>query len=223
MAWYGSTTKQVGTSKVTVRQLKFNSDKVVVQRVCNIVKSARAWLVVTLPEVRTNPSPGTEGDFRLCFNGASNAGFLTVRAVLQNVLANLDKDLSLKVGNFVDSENALGYASAYFSGRRERVGGQIFYEDHDPAKTRISRYGDIHLDKRHVLNQPVKATITLIHEATHKFSNTDDHGARGYFNNDGTRFRARGLTYREALNNADSYAWFVYKTVTSKFKQVIVT
>jgi hypothetical protein len=54
------------------------------------------------------------------------------------------------------------------------------------------------------------AVLTFIHEATHKYASTADHGNDGYIHNDGQSFWANGLTMAQALNNADSYAWFCF-------------
>lgn len=48
----------------------------------------------------------------------------------------------------------------------------------------------------------------MIHEATHAYAKTDDHGESGYLDKEGN-YRAPGMTHPEAINNADSYAGFV--------------
>ena len=69
--------------------------------------------------------------------------------------------------------------------------------------------GDIHIDQDS-LDDTELSIITFIHEATHKYAGTDDYDDRGYLENDGLDFLEPGLTKTEALNNADSYAWFCY-------------
>jgi len=215
--WYGKQTRKVGTSNVTVQQVKFHSRKEIVDRVCSVVSAARAWLNISLPEITTVPNAAVYDAFLQCFKKASNAGMMTVKAVLSNVSHELNQDISIKVKDLQDDS---GYASAYYTGKKKRVGGVKFYDEEGDE---ITRYGDIHLDSTDLLTKPVYAAITLIHEATHKFSNTDDYDDKGYFKSDGSAFRAPGLTWQQALNNADSYAFFVYKIMQSKFHQLIVT
>jgi hypothetical protein len=98
--------------------------------------------------------------------------------------------------------------------------GTIFYDEDGDA---IHGMGEIHLDKNTVRTDMTMAVITYIHEATHRFSNTNDYADRGYFKSDGSSYIQPGLTWQQALNNADSYAYFVYKTMQAKCSSVIVT
>ncbi len=53
--------------------------------------------------------------------------------------------------------------------------------------------------------------IAVIHEASHKFASTADHGKSGYVDvNNPASFLAPGLTRTQAANNADSLAYFAY-------------
>ncbi len=54
------------------------------------------------------------------------------------------------------------------------------------------------------------AVITFIHEAHHKYASLADHGDDGYIYNDGSGYWDDGLTTAQALNNADTYAWFCF-------------
>jgi hypothetical protein len=74
----------------------------------------------------------------------------------------------------------------------------------------VSR-GDIHIARE--LLSPLRfglALVVFLHEATHKYGNTEDHAEKGYMNNNGLAYQSPGLTTKEALKNADSYAWFCY-------------
>jgi hypothetical protein len=55
-----------------------------------------------------------------------------------------------------------------------------------------------------------QGVMTFLHEATHRYANTQDFDAKGY-STDGVTFNAPGLTTMEALQNAESYGWFAYK------------
>ncbi len=68
--------------------------------------------------------------------------------------------------------------------------------------------GDIHVTRDYIMNNRFQAVRVLIHEATHKFAQTDDFDEQGYMEADGSDFREPGITSAQCLNNADSYAYF---------------
>lgn len=68
--------------------------------------------------------------------------------------------------------------------------------------------GDIHVTRDYIMNNRFQAVRVLIHEASHKFCQTDDFDEQGYMKADGSDFRAPGITSAQCLNNADSYAYF---------------
>lgn len=74
------------------------------------------------------------------------------------------------------------------------------------------RYGDIHLRAAIVTSTEREISrlrcVTIIHEATHKFVGTHDHG---YFSLEGTYVRPEKVNVKTALQNADSFAWFAYQ------------
>jgi hypothetical protein len=65
-----------------------------------------------------------------------------------------------------------------------------------------------------------KGVMVYIHEATHLYARTDDHNQAGYLIDglvmDANQYpyREAGLTSAQALNNADSYAGFVYEAAS---------
>ncbi len=65
-----------------------------------------------------------------------------------------------------------------------------------------------HVRRDYIMNNRFQAVRALIHEATHKFADTEDFGEKGYIYADGSDFREQGITYDECLINADSYAYF---------------
>jgi hypothetical protein len=79
---------------------------------------------------------------------------------------------------------------------------------------RVSR-GDIHRD-RDTLSDADMRVRTFIHEASHKYASTADHGESGYLNDSFTAFKETGMTTDQALNNADSYACFCLIVATAK-------
>jgi len=70
--------------------------------------------------------------------------------------------------------------------------------------------GEINVSNGLLDAEQKQAVTTFIHEATHRYANTQDFGEKGYSNN-GVVFNQPGLTTMEALANAESYGWFAYK------------
>ncbi len=120
---------------------------------------------------------------------APSAGeWRTILAKLELTYNGLSVDLSLKLG----ADGAYGYVGF--------VGG---------------RPGTVHLSKKRALADPNIGVIALIHESTHKFAQTEDgiptDTECGYRENDDSDWWHAGLDKANALNNADSYAWFAYQ------------
>jgi hypothetical protein len=215
---YGKDTITVGGTKVIVRQVLFQGSKEVTKTVSDIVSSARAWIRATLPELRANPEFKVRRIFDKCFILPSDTGTAmnVVKSGLTTIASFINREFALKVR---EDDDAHGYVSKRYGGRIHLVGGVIQHdEDGDP----ISRRGEIHLSKSTVLENPVLATITLIHEAGHKFSNLRDFGDQGYFKDDLSFYEDPGLTWQQACRNADSCAVFVYKVTEAKFNSVMV-
>jgi hypothetical protein len=215
---YGSDILKIGGTKVKVLQVLLKGQSDVLPIVIDMVTSARGWLQAVLPELRANPDPGVKAAFNACFINPpdTNAAMNQVRSILQTIYNNLNGDFALKL---LDKGNAVGYVNKYYGGRVHLVGGVIQYDkDGDP----ISRRGTIHVGLEVTRENPVLATVTLIHEAGHKWISLQDHGDRGYFNNACTKYWVPGLTWQEALKNADSHAVFVYQAILAKFKTVQV-
>lgn len=129
--------------------------------------------------------------------------------VLEKTMNGVGSKINLKVT--ATSDDAYGYVG-YETGAKGVLRG-VFSPRHNLGTrggATVSR-GDIHI-RRDLLaaDQFGLGVITFIHEATHKYASTRDHGDSGYINNEGTDFDAPGLTAAQALNNADSYAWFCY-------------
>jgi hypothetical protein len=214
---YRSKTINANGTPVIVRQVFGKGDSQARQKMVSIASAAKGWLTHALPECRSNPSPGVADAYESCFiQPPSSAGMNTVRSVLSQVSSRLTSKYGVKI---LDDSDAYGYVSRRYGGRVHLVDGVIQYDEDGDA---ISSRGEIHLDKTTVLTNPLLATITLIHEATHKFSNLRDFGNQGYFKDDFSGYVAPGLTWNNALRNADSYAIFVYKVMQTKFHSVVV-
>lgn len=178
-----------GGTKITVKQILGKGSPTVVSKVGRIVTNAQGWLNQALPEIKSNMSPGTSAAFSRCFCKAPDpASVNTVKSVLSTIASNIKQPTAVKVRQ---DDSAYGYVKSYYGGRRHLVNGMAF---HDEDGDRVHRLGDIHLDRDTINNDMTMAVITFIHEATHRFANTDDHDDRGYFKSDGSDFCAPGLT-----------------------------
>src|SRR5436190_3572215 len=215
---YGSDTISIGSTKVKVMQVLLQGQSKLLPIVTDVVTSARGWLQAVIPELRGNADPGIKAAFNECFMNPTdlNAAMNQARTILQTIYNNLNGSFALKL---LDANDAVGYVNRSYKGRIHLVGGVIQYDkDGDP----ISRRGTIHVGVQVTREDPVLATITLIHEAGHKWVSLQDHGDKGYYWSECTTYTAPGLTWQEALKNADSYAVFVYKAILAKFKNVVV-
>jgi hypothetical protein len=68
------------------------------------------------------------------------------------------------------------------------------------------RHRDIHLGSD-IFNSPEYAIFVILHEATHKYANTEDYDIQGYTAYlDSLAYKKPGLTKAQALKNAESYA-----------------
>jgi hypothetical protein len=204
--------------KINVKQVFGSGESDIRERVKRIASTAQRWLDTAIPELHHNMAPKVAAVFTECFKCAPDPGSITTaKSVLTTVSNSLKKAHGVKVRN---DDDAYGYVNIAFGGRKHLTNGMVF---HDSDGDAITRMGEIHVDKMTIRSNMTMAVITYIHEATHRFSNTDDYGDQGYFKSDGSDFVAPGLTWQQALNNADSYAYFVYKTMEAKFTSVIVT
>jgi hypothetical protein len=225
--WYGSDSIKVGTATLYVRQIKFNGTKQVVDRMKPIFESARGWIAAVLPDLTGTLQGGVRAAFDHCFISPPSfpAAVNTVKAGLTTIRTHLDGTLGIKVlpASGMPTQGTCGYVRNYFEGKGEKVDGLVQYRDRDPhdmsLDVEIKRKGEIHLRKEDVESNPVYAALTLVHEAGHKYANLRDM-PKGYFKKDCVTFQSPGLTWQDALRNADSYACFVYQAVLAKFKSV---
>ena len=215
---YKSQKVLAGGTPVHVKMVLGQGSEDIVQRTGRIVQTAQGWLSAVLPEVHSQMKGDVAAAFQACFvNAPDPAAVSTVSSVLTTVNNCIRKEHGIKIRN---DDDAYGYVNISFTGRKHLTNGMVF---HDEDGDVITRVGEIHIDKATVRTDMKMAVITYIHEATHKFVNTDDYGDQGYFKSDGSTFCAPGINWQQALNNADSYAYFVLKVLESKFHSVLVT
>jgi hypothetical protein len=118
-----------------------------------------------------------------------------IKANLELIYGGLNTDVTLKLGA---------------GGHDGFVRARIFW--HGPEEYSLDYRGHtIHVNKKRMLSNEARGVIIIMHEASHKYANTEDHGRPGYRLADDSDWAAGGLTKAEALDNADSYAHFVYR------------
>ncbi len=199
--------------RIKTKQGELGLSNLEMQHAANVVSASRmilpmviAWVSWPAGEIKTRRNAYMARYFKCAPGGPDQNDVNTVLKKLELVMNGINTKINLKVAA---DDDAYGYVG--FRGGIKGVMRGVFSKRHNIG-TRggkmVSR-GDIHLD-RDVLDDEGLAIITFIHEATHKYASTADHGDSGYLANDGVAFEAPGLTRTQALNNADSYAWFCY-------------
>ena len=122
--------------------------------------------------------------------------------VLELAYNGLNSDVTLKLG----ADGGYGYVRQHHV--PARTPGSFSAGD-GTALTHEGR--TIHISKKCMLRSADIGVITVIHEASHKYANTFDHGDAGYRKEDDSGWWEPGLTVDQALNNADSYACFAFR------------
>lgn len=123
-----------------------------------------------------------------------------VQPILELVMGGMTNgNLSLKTDNTSTSR---------FTGAFGVDAGDVPYIEGYVRNGSDGSKGDIHVTRDYIMNNRFQAVRTFIHEATHRFANTDDFGEQGYMHADGSDFREPGITAEQCLRNADSYAYF---------------
>lgn len=202
---YTTTDKMVGTAKVHVKQvLGFANAGVVTNLTDAILFSQRAVrFALGLTNLEQNElflkffGPDAMDGTRHTRDYVARTAPGLVKSVLSKILAGITSEHSVKVADLGTSE---GYVSSY--------------EHRAPG----AQQGDIHINKRNLDGRNFGlSAITYIHEASHRFAQTHDHGKKGYCDGEGV-YKGEGLTAQEACNNADSYAWFVWAVASEEQK-----
>ena len=86
-------------------------------------------------------------------------------------------------------------------------GATTLLDPTDPGGLEIGKNGRIHINFHWVTTRTAQRVArTIIHEASHKFCGTQDHAYKHDHGN------YAGLTYQQAIANADSIACFAYYT-----------
>jgi|GEM_PF-5953962 len=212
MSWSKQTSiKPEGAGKIRVK-IKDHAELAATElsTVGDVVEKSREILPFVLAQLawpRGGSKPDRDARLNRYFKtGAtpSQGDISTIYAKLELTMNGINGKVNVKV-----APNPRAYGYVGLRGGAKGLLRGLFSPRHNFGRDegRLITWGDIHLDTD-VLDDFDLAVVTFIHEATHKFASTNDYGDAGYLKNDGLRFRKDGLQNAQALNNADSYAWF---------------
>lgn len=196
--WWHSSTAKIGTMTVRLKHRElFMSNEVKNASIDTIEKAIRA-VKVTLA-LADDDKPKIKAAVMRYFKANDRATVLRAKAILELVQGGLTNgNLSLKTDNSS-------------SGRLQSLGvdaGDVGLIEGYVRNGSGGSKGDIHVSRDYILNNRFQAVRTFIHEASHRFANTDDFDEKGYMEADGSDFREPGITAAQCLKNADSYAYF---------------
>ncbi|AWF82163.1 hypothetical protein BTJ40_15735 [Microbulbifer sp. A4B17] len=116
-------------------------------------------------------------------------------------------DIPLTKKNFVVS----GYVTRYHIGKSKSHATackEATVKDGKLGFVEVEK-GDVHMNAYTIDNNSnFLNAVTFLHEASHKYAGTVDHGDKGYTDKEG-EYLKKGLTKGSALINAESYARFI--------------
>lgn len=140
----------------------------------------------------TGPRPGAE-DLR------------TIKAGLVLTLNGLlGANMAIKVGGVGAKPTVTGWVKLSTKKSTESYHNRTAYSGPGGKSGVAYRAGAVHITTGKLDQGPGHAARTVVHEATHKFMGTADYC---YFNKE-TLAPGKAITKDQALNNADSFAWF---------------
>lgn len=207
-----------GGTQIAVRQVLGSSTDIAVQAIGAAVVTARRWLQLVVP-LRSSWQYNQQIAplFRFFFHTDAKAENLNiVWGVLQNINRGLQAPFAVKISN--KNPSTLGYVTGYYAACANR-GGIYLYDAEDEV---LRRQGEIHIF-RGILQKGDLTTITLVHEAGHRFANLEDFGDEGYFTEDYSGLDSYTLPWQKCMRNADSYAAFVYFLANPALAKVRLT
>lgn len=198
-----TTKTKIGTNTIQLKHKGLWLSKDDAKNITRQIARARLMLSSTIAAVY-NRTANAEFARTYFIDVPTNEEWLIIHAKLELIYGGLNSDVTLKLG----ADGNYGFVRRD-EGVSSTTPGAVLSED---GTYYISRERHtIHISKKQMLRNPELGIITLIHEASHKYANTFDHGNRGYREADDSGWWEPGLTKIEALNNADSYAYFVYR------------
>jgi hypothetical protein len=196
-----------------------------------VVRKARSWLqkadaVLNTGTISAECIKFASNCFLTSPTGPTAGQLMTIRYVITATTTGLDAEgLILKVGENVGKGdgNVMGSTSreGVMNRINERAGHHTIVADLRSGGGRSENFNDlfvrgsIRLDQKVLANEETNemGTVTLIHEATHKYAGTIDYAQ--YTPERGWKVLGRGknLVFNDmnrAIINADSYAWFIF-------------
>jgi hypothetical protein len=198
VAWFGTGGKtSFGKVRLKHRELFFGKEEE--KASLETLEKAYRTVQATIGWLRHTEAKVLKDAMQLYFKSPTTA-VGRVQPVLELVIGGMNNGkLSLKTDNTSTSR---------FTGEFGVDAGDVPYIEGYVRNGPKGSKGDIHVTRNYIMNNRFQAVRTFIHEATHRFANTDDFGEQGYMFADGSDFRQPGITAEQCLNNADSYAYF---------------
>lgn len=152
--------------------------------------------------------------FRFGANGPTEAHRRHMLGVLVLTLNGLQGEKTIVVDKHAFNDGAMGWASAieipgiHYTDTKQQFPERKFHYETGTGNYRM--YGDLNVSDHLLFGAQKIGLVTFIHEASHRYANTEDFGPEG-ISEDGVTFQQPGLTAAQALMNAESYGWFAYK------------
>ena len=152
--------------------------------------------------------------FRFGANGPTEAQRQHMLGVLVLTLNGLRGEKTIVVDRHAFNDGAMGWASAievpdvHYAGTKQQFPERKFHYETGTGNYRM--YGELNVSDHLLFGAQKIGLVTFIHEASHRYANTEDFGPEG-ISEDGVTFQQPGLTVAQALLNAESYGWFAYK------------
>ena len=202
----------VGQSKLQVRTQHSAHTTKITQALVSEITKARQLLATTLAQLNAGLSPEAKKLAAHYFltppAGPSSKDLAFIKNIILLTSNGLGSDQTIKVGETVakpgDNRN-LGGMVAYSRAAASKPHHSTVTDLGDGSKWRT---GAMQIDQAGLLGGGDWPVCILVHEATHKYAGTGDYS---YFDYSGDKPLATFTDRVQALQNADSYAWFVFK------------
>jgi hypothetical protein len=204
------TEKQIGGMTLQLKHKGISLAKTDAAKITGSVARAKSMLSTTIAAISCGPGQ-KERDladkYFLTNGGPSQAEWQAIQSKLELIYNSLNTDMTIKLGadgahgNVKYTTVAAGTPGSF----QDTNGDHITFAGHE-----------LHVSKKTLLKSPELGAITVLHESSHKYANTNDYDKAGYRKEDDSGWCATGLTPANALNNADSFAYFVYRVGESR-------
>jgi hypothetical protein len=204
------TTTTVGSGNLVVKTMPSPALNDLAAAASNALTNARLYLAKTL-EVLDGPMGVFQKRFAQTYfltgpDGLTGSNLARVKQVLLLTRNGLASDVTIKAGSNVGKGD--GSPLGVVSRNETKVVSQPYHNRFTKTQDgKTYTYGAIRLDEVRLRTE--LGAQTLIHEATHKYAGTADYYYFGSASGATDKSYSQ-LSKEKALDNADSYAWFVW-------------